>query len=167
MVSLGSCQVCSPQMGLQPTESELSFTALRVRHKRKMAAWSLATWNVRSLVDGEGSVQTARQRKEEANAEKRRIDQVVSELNRYKIDVAALQETKWFGDETYRVGNNMLLIPRRKTPDSDESRVRGEGVTKLLSSKAKDAWKEGGTKWRAWSSRLIIHSYLGYGETQE
>ena len=119
-----------------------------------MAAWSLATWNVRSLVDGEGSVQTARQRKEEANAEERRIDQVMSELNRYKIDVAALQETKWFGDETYRVGNSVLLTAGRKTPDSDESRVRGEGVIKMLSSKAcKDAWKEGGTKWRATSSQ--------------
>ena len=132
-----------------------------------MAAWSLATWNVRSLVDVEGPVQTARQRKEEANAEERRIDQVVSERNRYKIDVAALQETKWFGDETYRVGNSMLLTAGRKTPDSDESRVRGEGVIKMLSSKAKDAWKDGGTKWRARSSQLIIHSYLGYGEIQE
>ena len=152
MVSLGSCQVCSPQIGLQPTESEPSFTALRTRHKRKMAVWSLATWNVRSLVDVEGPVQTARQRKEVANAEERRIDQAVSELNRYKIDVAALQETKWFGDETYRVGNCMVLTAGRKTPDAHESRVRGEGVALVLSSKAKDAWKEGGTKWRAWSS---------------
>ena len=106
MVSLGSCQVCSPQMGLQPTESEPPFTAHRTRHKRKAAVWSLASWNVRSLVDVEGPVQTARQRKEVANAEERRIDQVVSELNRYKIDVAALQETKWFRDAAYRFGAN-------------------------------------------------------------
>jgi len=32
----------------------------------------------------------------------------------------------------------------------------GEGVVLVLSSKAKEAWKEGGTKWRAWSSRLIV-----------
>ena len=38
----------------------------------------------------------------------------MSELNRYKIDVAALQETKWFGDETYRVGNCMVLTAGRK-----------------------------------------------------
>ena len=73
MVSLASCQVCSPQMGLQPTESEPSFTALRTRHKRKRAVWSLVTWNVRSLVDVERPVQTARRRKEVANAEERRI----------------------------------------------------------------------------------------------
>ena len=126
MVSLGSCQVCSPQMGLQPTESEPPFTAHR--HKQKAAVWSLALWNVRSLVDVEGPVQTARQRKEVANAKKRRIDQVVGELNRYKIDVAALQETKWFGDAAYRVGDSMVLTAGRKTPDSDETRVRGEGV---------------------------------------
>ena len=94
MVSLGSCQVCSPQMGLQPTESEPPFTALKTRHKQKAAAWSLVSWIVKSLVDFEGPIQMVRQRKEVANAEERRIDQVVSELNRYKIDVAALQETK-------------------------------------------------------------------------
>ena len=49
----------------------------------------------------------------------------------------------------------MVLTAGRKTPDSDESRVRGEGIAPVLSSKAKDAWK-GGTKWRAWSSRLIV-----------
>ena len=80
----------------------------------------------------------------------------MSELNRYKIDVAALQETKWFGDETYRVGNSTVLTVGRKIPDSDELRVRGEGVALVLSSKAKDAWNEGGTKWIAWSSRLIV-----------
>ena len=50
----------------------------------------------------------------------------------------------------------MVLTVGLKTPDSDDSRVRGEGVTLVLSSKAKDAWKEGGTKWRAWSSQLIV-----------
>ena len=152
MVSLGSCQVCSPQMGLQPTESEPPFTAHRTRHKRKAAVWSLASWNVRSLVDVEGPVQTARQRKEVTNAEERRIDQVVSELYRYKIDVAALQETKWVGDAAYRVGDSMVLTAGRKTLDSDETRVRGEGVALVLSSKAKFAWKEGGSKWKACSS---------------
>ena len=49
----------------------------------------------------------------------------------------------------------MVLTAGLKTPDSDESRVRG-GVALMLSSKAKDAWMEGGTKWRAWSSRLIV-----------
>ena len=50
----------------------------------------------------------------------------------------------------------MVLTAGLKTPDSDESRVRGEDVALVLRSKAKDAWKEGGAKWRAWSSRLIV-----------
>ena len=50
----------------------------------------------------------------------------------------------------------MVLTAGRTTPDSDETKVRGEGVALLLSSKAKDAWKEGGSKWKACSSRLII-----------
>ena len=50
----------------------------------------------------------------------------------------------------------MVITAGRKTPDTDESRVRGEDVALMLSSKAKDAWKEGGTKWRPWSSQLIV-----------
>ena len=56
--------------------------------------WHLASWNVRSVLDIEGSVKTARQDCEVRDAEDRKIDQVVSELNRYGIVVAALQETK-------------------------------------------------------------------------
>ena len=43
------------------------------------------------------------------NAEERRVDQVVSELNRYGIVVATLEETKWFGGEEYNVEGCIVL----------------------------------------------------------
>ena len=118
-------------------------------------AWSLASWNVRSLVDVEGSVQTARSGRKVIDAEDRRVDQVLHVLNNYKIDVAALQETKWFGEEVYRVGESIVLPSGRKTPGPNEKKTRGEGVAIVLSGPAKRAWRGGGNQWRAWSSRLI------------
>ena len=64
----------------------------------------LGTWNVRSLVDTEGSVKTARQGRDVCHAEDRRVDLVVRELKRYDVKVAALQETLWFGSAVHCVG---------------------------------------------------------------
>ncbi len=38
------------------------------------------------------------------------------------------------------------------------SRQRGEGAAIVLSWPAVNAWKSGGSKWRAWSSRLVTAS---------
>ena len=40
-------------------------------------------------------------------------------------------------------------------PGGDEARRRGEGVAIVLSGEAVGAWKEGGSRWKAWSSRLV------------
>ena len=100
-------------------------------------------------------MQTARQGREVAGAEDRRVDQVVRELRRYKVDVAALQETKWFGEEVYEVGGCTVLTAGRKVPDDNATKQRGEGVAIVLSGRAADAWKAGGSKWKAWNSRII------------
>ncbi len=63
----------------------------------------------------EGYTKTARS-DDVMNAENRRIDQVASELGRYGVDVAAPQETKWFGDEMNRVGESVVLIASRPAP---------------------------------------------------
>jgi len=43
-----------------------------------------------------------------AIADERKIDQVVNKLGRYKVDVAVLQKTKWFGEGIYNVGESPL-----------------------------------------------------------
>ena len=118
--------------------------------------WVLASWNVRSLLDVEGSVETARQANDlHVVTDERKIDQVISELGRYKIDVAALQETKWFGEAVYRVGESVVLAAGRAVPGIGAVKQRGEGVAIVLSGPAIGAWKSGGSHWRAWSSRLV------------
>ena len=69
--------------------------------------------------------------------------------------VAALQETKWFGDNVYAVGKSIVLTAGRPVPGNDDARQRGEGVALVLSGPAISGWKAGGSRWKAWSSRLL------------
>ena len=75
---------------------------------------------MRSLLDREGPVETARQGRDVAQAEDRRIDLVVRELTRYNVKVAALQETKWFGNDVYHVGESIVLAAGRPVPKPGE-----------------------------------------------
>ena len=58
--------------------------------------WVLASWNVRTLLEVDGPLEIAQQRGEAGVAHETKFDQVVAELGRYKVDVARLQEMKWF-----------------------------------------------------------------------
>ena len=78
--------------------------------------WRFASWNVRSMLDTEGSIETARQGRDMLHAEDRKVDLVVRELGRYNIKVAALQETKWMGNAVYEVGDSVLLTAGRPVP---------------------------------------------------
>ena len=74
------------------------------RAKKTSVTWRFGIWNVGSILDAEGSVETAGQGTDARKAEDRKVDLVVRELGRYGEKVAALQETKWFGRAVYRVG---------------------------------------------------------------
>ena len=126
MAPLNSCQVCFPTEELQASWNEPSFNARRTKHKQKSLVWCFASWNVRSLVDVEGSIETARKSGEMENAEDRKVDQVVRELGRYEIVVVALQETKWFGEGVYRVGDSIVLAAGRQVPGEGQVRKRGK-----------------------------------------
>ena len=65
------------------------------------------------------------------------------------------QETKWFGEAKYRVGENVVLTAGRPVPAPGEPVQRGEGVAIVLSGPATKAWRLGGKQWKAWSSRLV------------
>lgn len=50
-------------------------------------------------------------------------------LNRYHIQLAALQETNnWFGNNVYRVGKCVVLTAGRQVPGPEQTKQRGEGV---------------------------------------
>jgi len=107
-------------------------------------------------LDVEGTIETARRGVDDAEVmDERKIDQVVGELNRYKVDVAALQETKWFGNGVYEVGGSVVLAAGRPVPGEGMVKQRGEGVAIVLSGAAIGAWKTAGKCWKAWGSRLL------------
>ena len=105
-------------------------------------------------MDVEGSIATARRRCDVSVVDERKIDQVVSELEKYRVVVAGLQETKWFGNEVYKVGECGFVSWERCAKGTGNGQ-RGEGVAIVLSGPAVDAWRAGGSQWKAWGSRLI------------
>ena len=152
MVSPESPLARPPAENLQHSQVKTKFAH---RAKLKGSTWLMGSWNVRSLPDCEGPVETAKQGTESEQSDIRRIDQVVKELERYRICAAALQETKWFGDAIYRVGDSTVVAAGRPTPAANEPRQRGEGVAIVLRGAALQAWEAGGGIWKAWSSRLV------------
>ena len=88
---------------------------------------------MRTLRDVEGPIETARQGDDMQVVDEWKIDQVVDELGRYKTDIAALQETKWYGEGVYRVGRSVVLAAGRPVPRAGAARQRGEGVAIVLS----------------------------------
>ena len=138
-----------PCRGMHPSQGEPSLGAHRASQK-----WYVASWNVRTLLDVEGLIETARGFGDVSVVDERK-DQVLSELDRYGVVVAGLQETKWFGSKIYKVGKSVILSSGRDVPKEGGSRQRGEGVAIAMSGPAVSAWKAGGSQWKAWSSRLV------------
>ena len=69
--------------------------------------------------------------------------------------MAGSQETKWFGAKGYRVGDSIVLISGREVPSLGRSRWKGEGIALVLRGPAIIAWRNGGSQWKAWRSRII------------
>ena len=156
MMPLNAPLACSPAESLQYSRDPKTSARRRVRSRSRVSYWHFATWNVRSLLDNEGSIETARLGPDcHQLAEDRRIDLVVRELGRYNITVGALQETKWFGNATYKVGKSVIVAAGRPTPLPGQSGQRGEGVAIVLTGPAIEAWKKGGQQWKSWGSRLV------------
>ena len=151
MVPLNTYQACSPAEDLQTSQGRDHHFARRAR--KATSVWRVGTWNVRSMVDTEGPIEVASQNAK--RGEDRKVDQVVCNLERYGVMVAALQETKWFGCEIYEVNGSVVLTSGRRTPGEGVTVQRGEGVALVLRGLALTAWERGGKQWKAWSSRCV------------
>ena len=62
-----------------------------------------------TLVNIEGSIESARSTCDVSIVDERKIHQVLSELDRYQLVMDALQETRWFGRAMYRIGSSVVL----------------------------------------------------------
>ena len=79
-----------------------------------------------------------------AEGDDRQIHLVIRELGRYQVVAAGLQETKWFGNVMYKVGESIALTAGRLMPQAGQPGQGGEGVAIILSDPAVAAWKRGG-----------------------
>ena len=87
--------------------------------------------------------------------ENKKNNRVVAELRRFDIAATGLQETHWFGQESYVVDCFTILSSGRPSPGADDSRRQGEGVAIVLDRCAASAWRAGGCVWKAVSSRVV------------
>ena len=117
---------------------------------------NIACWNMRSLVQAEGSVDTAVSRPGRGVAVDRKVDLMVNELKKYSISVTGISETKWFGQEVYSVSNFTVLHSGRPRPEQGERVERNEGVAIVLDQQMTDAWRAAGEEWKAVSSRIVV-----------
>ena len=122
--------------------------------RRRWDLLSAATWNVRSLVESEGPIETAAVTGRVSDDKK--IFEVVRHLKRLNVDVAGIQETHWFGQSIYEVDNAIVLTSGRRVPDDGQSSRRGEGVAVILNGMALRAWRNGGGQFTAVNSRLMV-----------
>ena len=129
-----------------------------LRHCRE--SLFVASWNVHSLVECVGDARicgVSKTSKPHLNfLVDRKLNLLVKELQRYRVTIAGLQETKWFESDVWPAENGWVFLHAgRPLPSSHEVAQRGEGVGILLSPVAVDAWHAAGDTWCAVSSRIV------------
>ena len=118
---------------------------------------SVATWNVRSLIEDSGDKRICQKRPQPSSTSVgRKFDFLVHELRRYSLAIAAVQETKWFGSDVWTTKGYTLLHSGRGLPAGDAVARRTEGVGILLDPAMTQAWCRGGESWSTVSSRLVV-----------
>ena len=138
-------------------------------HNHHARVISIATWNVRTLVESAGGDRRICRSRQIPRADPhipdtstgplyvdRKLDLLVKELKRLDVAVAGIQETKWFGNDVWSADGYTLLHSGRPLPDEGEPQKRNEGVGILLDSCATVAWKDAEECWEAVSSRVVM-----------
>ena len=106
---------------------------------------NIGSWNLRSLVESEGSVATASTRR--GVQVDRKVNLLVGELCRFDI--------KWFGEGVYEMDGFVLVHSGRPVPADGEPVRRNEGVGILLNPTMATAWRNSGECWRTIISRIV------------
>ena len=115
----------------------------------------IGCWNMRSLVEAEGPVETSVVRPSTRGvAVDRKVSFLVRELKKYDVQVTGISETKWFGQAVYEVEGYTILHSGRPVP-TEAPMARNEGVAVVLDPALTAAWKEAGGVWEAVSSRIV------------
>ena len=72
--SLLSSQECSPAEDLHSSRDDTSRGALGASRARKSDVWFMASWNVRTLLDADGLIETARHSSKMGVVDERKTD---------------------------------------------------------------------------------------------
>ena len=128
---------------------------------RRCSDFTVCSWNVRSLVENSGDIRICRKQCLDGNRSydsvDRKFDLLVGELQRYKVSVGGIQETKWFGADVWPAANGYTLLHSgRPAPSSNDAVARREGVGLALDARATAAWRMVGEVWKPVSSRVIM-----------
>ena len=87
----------------------------------------------------------------------RKLDLVVGELRRYKVSVAGIQESRWFGKDVWPAADGYTFLHSgRSVPEHGDVAARSEGVGILLDEQATAAWRQSGEVWKAVSSKIFM-----------
>ena len=136
------------------------FLHVRANSKKALSrtkrTLSIASWNIRSLVENQGDAHICRSGNTRTSSVNCKVDLLDGELDCYGIAIAGVQETKWFSCDVWPATNGYTLLHSgRPLPGEEERKKRNEGVGITLSKFATVAWREAGEKWEAVSSRII------------
>ena len=66
-----------------------------------------------------------------------------------------ISETKWFGDDIYKVDGFAVLHSGHDVPQSGDAIQHGERVAIALDPLLATAWRDSGGTWSAISSRIV------------
>ena len=82
---------------------------------------------------------------EKCNVVDRKLDMLVRELKRYKVSVAGIQKSRWFGKDIWPSADEYTFLRSgRPLPESGCVATRNEGVGILLDETATAAWTQSG-----------------------
>ena len=125
------------------------------REQRKQCQVSVGCWNMQTLVESEGPIETnvATPRGRGVTVD-RKVSLIVQELKKYGVSVTGISENKWFGQAVHQVEGYTILHSGRPVP-VESPLLRNESVGIVLDPALVAAWRAAGEDWSAVSPRIV------------
>ena len=106
----------------------------------------VCSWNVRSLVENTGDIRICRKQcfggDLLCDSVDRKLDLLVGELQHYKVSVAGIQETKWFGAYVWPATCGYTML--HSGTGAVDVVAQREGVGIVLDKRTIAAWRSAG-----------------------
>ena len=125
-------------------------------HSRHGQRLHIGCWNMRTLVEEEGSIAMSVVRPSSRGVTvDHKATLMVQELKRFRMNITGISETKWFGQAVYEVEGYTILHSGCPIPGESQIAKQNEGVGIVLDLQMTTAWKEAGEIWKAVSSQIV------------